>query len=60
MATETIQTPSKEARDKLFDELRQSDDPNERQAVRYSEPVRQPDGSWVTAYFVAHPKGGTY
>ena len=59
MAMETIQTPSKEARNTLFDELRRSDDPNERQAVKYSEPVRQPDGSWATAYFVSYPAGQT-
>lgn len=60
MATETIQMPSKEACDKMFEMMRSSDDPNERQAVRYSEPVRQPDGRWATAWFVAYPKGGTY
>ena len=59
MAMETIQTPSKEARNTLFDELRRSDDSNERQVVKYSEPVRQPDGRWATAYFVAYPAGQT-
>lgn len=59
MATETFQTPSKEARDKLYEDLRANGTPEEKQCVRYSEPVQE-NGVWKTAWFVAHPAAGTY
>ncbi len=61
MAMEVIQCTTKESRDSVYHTMRhESMESNERQAVRYSEPVQQPDGTWKDCYFIAYPKSGTY
>jgi hypothetical protein len=60
MAFETITTNDKSKRDQMFQELRNSDQPNERQVVKFSgvESTMTDDGEVMTAistWSVAYP-----
>ena len=57
MSMEVIQAASKDARDTLFTTLRETGTVLEKQAVKYSDVERQPDGSWKTVWLVAYPAG---
>jgi hypothetical protein len=52
---EVVATTDKAKRDEIFDQLRASTLPNERQAVKWSGAQEAEDGSWVSLWMVAYP-----
>jgi hypothetical protein len=53
---EIIATTDKAKRDEIFQQLRHSDLPNERQVVKFSSAQQEEDGSWVSLWMVAYPR----
>ena len=56
---EVITTTNKEQRDRMFRDFRKSDDPLERQVVKFSSVQRVPDSlgnKWQSTWSVAYPK----
>lgn len=57
MASQTIRAASKDKQQEMFDEMRKHGDPYEKQVVKYSQPEKQQDGTWQTAYYLNYPTG---
>lgn len=53
---EVIASTDKAKRDEMFDQLRHSELPNERQVVKFSSAEKQEDGSWTSLWMVAYPR----